>query len=104
MGQAGRSAYSNRQKEAGRRVTGAARAFSFHDREGSTKAQERGGDKRTAAVSVAPHAIDGAVDRLSVIDLHEGAGTVVNGLTRHRHLKDIGYLLDEPPTVQVTTA
>ena len=43
-------------------------------------------DAWLVAVSVAPHVIDGAVDRLWVIDVHEGAGAVVNGLARYRHV------------------
>src|ERR1700693_4866341 len=47
------------------------------------------------AVSVAPHAIDRAVDPLWVIDVHEGAGAVVNGLARDRHVVGVHDAMNE---------
>src|SRR4029077_9950954 len=44
------------------------------------------GDARLIAVSIAAPVIDGAVDHLWVVDVHAGAGTVVNGLDRNRHV------------------
>jgi hypothetical protein len=44
---------------------------------------------------VASHLIDGAVDRLWVIDVHEGAGTVVNGLARYRHVVGVHDAMNE---------
>ena len=52
-------------------------------------------DAWLVAVSVAPPLIDGAVDRLWVIDVHEGAGTVVNGLARYRHVVGVHDAMNE---------
>jgi hypothetical protein len=52
-------------------------------------------DAWLVAVSVAPHAIDRAVDPLGVIGVHEGAGTVVNGLARYRHVVGVHDAMNE---------
>ena len=52
-------------------------------------------DAWLVAVSVASNLIDGAVDRLWVIDVHEGAGTVVNGLARNRHVVGVHDAMNE---------
>src|SRR5207302_5756798 len=53
------------------------------------------GNAWLVAVSVAPHVIDGAVDRPWVIDVHEGAWTVVNGLARYRHVVGVHDAMNE---------
>ena len=53
------------------------------------------GDAWLVAVSVAPHVIDGAVDRPWVIDVHEGAGAVVDGLARYRHVVGVHDAMNE---------
>src|SRR5438270_3495122 len=53
------------------------------------------GNAWLVAVSVAPHVIDGAVDRPWVIYVHEGAWTVVNGLARYRHIVGVHDAMNE---------
>src|SRR6202011_4004925 len=53
------------------------------------------GDAWLVAVSVAPHVVDGAVDRPWVIDVHEGAGAVVDGLARYRHVVGVHGSMNE---------
>src|SRR5215813_7963154 len=45
--------------------------------------------------SVTPHVIDGAIDRPWVIDVHEGAGAVVDGLARYRHVVGVHDAVNE---------
>ena len=58
---------------------------------------ERGstGDGWLVAVGVAADGIDGAVDRPRVIGVHEGAGTVVDGLARYRHVVGVHDAVNE---------
>src|SRR6516164_4791293 len=53
------------------------------------------GDAWLIAVSVTPHVINGAVDRPGVVDVHEGAGAVVDGLARYRHVVGVHDAMNE---------
>ena len=53
------------------------------------------GDARLVAESVAAHGIDGTEDRSRVIDVHEGAGAVVDGLARDRHVVGVHDAVNE---------
>ena len=50
---------------------------------------------RLVAVGVAAGAINGAEDRCRVISVHEGAGAVVDGFTRDRHVVGVHDAMNE---------
>ena len=53
-------------------------------------------DRRLVLIGITAHVINGTVDRLRMIGIHECAGAIIDGLPGDRHVVGIHHAVDKP--------